>query len=226
MESRTMEDEISLYEILLILKKYIRYLITILLLGIAVSAGFALLLPNKYRAEMIIYANPSFDFLELVKEKNFIVSISDIKNNSLETNIIFSLLDSYIFRKQVKDSLLKERPRTDLPELKLYKVELNRKGNAIVVSSELTDKELAKLILKTALNILQNNLMEWNRVSKYYQLTIRIVEEPTIWNKPVSPKRPLIIVVGFLISLFLSIFLIFVVESFINYKKEEENKLS
>ncbi|MGB9794738.1 YveK family protein [Caldisericum exile] len=222
MENRTIEDEISLYEILLILKKHIKYLITIFLLGVTISVGFALLIPNKYRAEMIIYVNPSFDFLEMletIKEKNIIVSVGDIKNNSLETNIIFSLLDSYSFRKQVKDSLLRERPRTDLPESKLYKVELNRKENTIVVSSELTDKELAKLILKTALNILQNNLMEWNRVSKYYQLTIRIVEEPTIWNKPVSPKRPLIIVVGFLISLFLSIFLIFVVESFKNYKK-------
>jgi uncharacterized protein involved in exopolysaccharide biosynthesis len=168
---------------------------------------------------MIIFANPSFDFLETIKEKSIIVSVGDIKNNSLETNIIFSLLDSYNFRKQVKDSLLRERQSIDLPESKLYKVELNRKENTIVVSSELTDKELAKLILKTTLNILQNNLMEFNKASKYYQLTIRILEEPIIWNKPVSPKRPLIIVVGSLISLFLGIVLVFLVESFENYKK-------
>jgi uncharacterized protein involved in exopolysaccharide biosynthesis len=219
MENRTMEDEISLYEILLILKKHIKYLITIFLLGVTISVGFALLIPNKYRAEMIIFANPSFDFLEEFKEKNIIVSVGDIKNNSSETNIIFSLLDSYSFRKQVKDSLLRERPKIDLLESELYNVKLDKNTNTIVVSSELTDKELAKLIVKTTLNILQNNLMELNKVSKYYQLTIRILEEPTIWNKPVSPKRPLIIVVGSLISLFLGIVLVFLVESFENYKK-------
>jgi len=51
------------------------------------------------------------------------------------------------------------------------------------------------------------------------------LEEPTIGNKPVSPKRPLIIVVGSLISLFLGIVLVFLVESFENYKKTRENKL-
>ncbi|MGC8735088.1 MAG: hypothetical protein ACP5RD_08725 [bacterium] len=45
------------------------------------------------------------------------------------------------------------------------------------------------------------------------------MEEPIIWNKPVSPKRPLIIIVGSLISLFLGIVLVFLVESFENYKK-------
>ena len=223
MENRTItEDEISLYEILLILKKHIRYLITILLIGVAISVGLALLIPNKYRAEMIMFANPSFDFLSEVKEKNIIVSVGDIKNNTSESNIIFSLLDSYNFRKQVKDALLRERQGIDLTESELYRVELNKKENTIVVRSELTDKELAKSILKTTLNILQNNLMELNKTNKYYQLTIRIIEEPTIWDKPVSPKRPLIIAVGFLISLFLGIALVFIVESFENYKRFRE----
>ena len=235
------EDEIDIYELLLILKKRIKLIGAIVFISVIITTIVAFLMPNIYRARAIIYVDY---FLTPVLLKNwqlvqqgmsdkihFILPVENVHPKL--NNICLSILNSVEFKNKILKIFQKNYEKKIINKKRFLKWDLakiDRKTNTIKITYEHKDRKVAEAIVKIALDELKKEL---KKLSKNYEkalfknsydlknnfFILNVIEKPLSLDEPVKPKRKLIIAVSGISSLFIGIFLAFFFE-WLNSVKE------
>lgn len=234
------EDEIDLYELLLVLKKRLKLIIAVFVLGVVVAAVVSFLMPNIYQARttMLVDSSLTQAFLNNLQQYQFkgenkFSFIIPFQANQQVNNMGLAILNSLEFKKKVLNRIkaiygnteeIQNLERSLGNKKSLFESKVDRETQAIVVLSEHKDKKLAEDILKAAVEEFEKEL---DKVSQNYQkmfgqgyekldknsiFILNVVEQPTSLEKPVKPKRKLIIAVSGVTFLILGVFSAFVVE--------------
>lgn len=239
-------DEIDLYELLIILKRRIRYIVVVFVIGIVIGGLVAFLSPNIYQARATLWV----DFLIgqsiierfNVNDNKFLFNIPLQQTRNPEANnISLSILRSFEFKSKVFNRL-KEKygEREDIKEIfkseidkedgKLYKSEIDKKTGSINLISEQTDRKLAEDILKIVIEEFEKELdkvsqvysealsTKREKIDKNKNFVMAVIEKPFSTDYPIKPKRKLIVAVAGISALFSGIFLAFLVEWWSNVR--------
>ncbi|MEZ0322737.1 MAG: Wzz/FepE/Etk N-terminal domain-containing protein [Hydrogenothermaceae bacterium] len=237
------EDEIDLYELLLILKRKLKIIVFLTFIGTSLGLLIAFLSPNIYLAtaklnvevnspELIkISINEAMKNAEnMVNKPAFILPINNNNNNN--NNNIVTVLNSYSFKLKVcqklKEDLLKSPSRIDIKcdddyVNKFFSAEIDNKTGIINMKSEQKDRLLAKRILEISLAELKKEIKRISLSSFKNEnvLNLVVLEDPVYMDNPIKPKRLLIIIVSFISSLMLGVFSAFLMEWFENVRKQK-----
>lgn len=234
------EDEIDLYELLLVLKKRLKLIIAVFVLGVVATAVLSFLMPNIYQARttMLVDFSLTQAFLNNLQQYQFkgenkFSFIIPFQANQQVNNMGLAILNGLEFKKKVLNKIkaihgnteeIQNLERSLGNKKSLFESKVDRETQAIVVLSEHKDKKLAEDILKAALEEFEKEL---DKVSQNYQkmfgqgyeksdknsiFLLNVVEQPTSLEKPVKPKRKLIIAVSGVTFLILGVFSAFVIE--------------
>jgi LPS O-antigen subunit length determinant protein (WzzB/FepE family) len=246
------EDEIDLYELILIFKKRIKYVAGVFVLGVFIATVVSFLMPNIYQARATLWVDffltqtmiESLKANQLVKDGEFIIPLQQGRHPEVN-NVSLSILNSAEFQEKVRDKV-RQTFGSDVDLLyfktgidKKYFKAIDNKTGSIVLTTEQRERKLAEEILKTAIEEFRTEL---DKVSLTYSeiltpqkvktdksknfVLFYIVENPYSSDVPVKPKRMLIIAVAAITSLFAGIFLVFLVEWWSKAKKERFLSLS
>jgi len=231
-------DEIDLYELLLVLKRRLKLIVAISLIGLLIGGLVTFLSPNIYQARAILWVDSliSQSVLERFKTSDnkfsFIIPLGQSKTPEVN-NLSLSILGSSEFKKKVFDKLKEKygyRENSRLINNGFFKAEIDKKTGSINLTSEQKDRKLAEDILKIVIEEFDKEL---DRVSKTYSeamfpkkegidknknFIVTVIEKPNSSEYPVKPKRKLIIAVAGISALFSGIFLAFVVEWWSNVR--------
>jgi len=234
------EDEIDLYELLLVLKKRLKLIIAVFVLGVVATAVLSFLMPNIYQARttMLVDSSLTQAFLNNLQQYQFkgenkFSFIIPLQADQQVNNMGLAILNGLEFKKKVLNKIkaiygnteeIQNLERSLGNKKSLFESKVDRETKAIVVLSEHKDKKLAEDILKAALEEFEKEL---DKVSQNYQkmfgqgyeksdknsiFILNVVEQPTSLEKPVKPKRKLIIAVSGVTFLILGVFSAFVIE--------------
>lgn len=227
-------DEIDLYELLIILKRRIRYIVVVFVIGIVIGGLVAFLSPNIYQARATLWV----DFLIgqsiierfNVNDNKFLFNIPLQQTRNPEANnISLSILRSFEFKSKVFNRL-KEKygEREDIKEI--FKSEIDKKTGSISLISEQTDRKLAEDILKIVIEEFEKELdkvsqvysealsTKREKIDKNKNFVMAVIEKPFSTDYPIKPKRKLIVAVAGISALFSGIFLAFLVEWWSNVR--------
>jgi len=245
------EDEIDLYELLLVLKKRLKLVIAVFVLGVVATAVLSFLMPNIYQARttMLVDSSLTQAFLNNLQQYQFkgenkFSFIIPLQAHQQVNNMALAILNGLEFKKKVLNRIkaiygnteeIQNLERSLGNKKSLFESKVDRETEAIVVLSEHKDKKLAEDILKAALEEFEKEL---DKVSQNYQkmfgqgyeksdknsiFILNVVEQPTSLEKPVKPKRKLIIAVSGVTFLILGVFSAFVIEWWSRVKSTQEN---
>jgi len=245
------EDEIDLYELLLVLKKRLKLIIAVFVLGVVATAVLSFLMPNIYQARttMLVDSSLTQAFLNNLQQYQFkgenkFSFIIPLQAGRQVNNMGLAILNGLEFKKKVLNKIkaihgnteeIQNLERSLGNKKSLFESKVDRETEAIVVLSEHKDKKLAEDILKAALEEFEKEL---DKVSQNYQkmfgqgyeksdknsiFILNVVEQPTSLEKPVKPKRKLIIAVSGVTFLILGVFSAFVIEWWSRVKSTQEN---
>jgi len=245
------EDEIDLYELLLVLKKRLKLIIAVFVLGVVATAVLSFLMPNIYQARttMLVDSSLTQAFLNNLQQYQFkgenkFSFIIPLQAHQQVNNMALAILNGLEFKKKVLNRIkaiygnteeIQNLERSLGNKKSLFESKVDRETQAIVVLSEHKDKKLAEDILKAALEEFEKEL---DKVSQNYQkmfgqgyeksdknsiFILNVVEQPTSLEKPVKPKRKLIIAVSGVTFLILGVFSAFVIEWWSRVKSTQEN---
>ncbi len=235
------EDEIDLYELLLVLKKRLKLIIAVFVLGVVATAVLSFLMPNIYQARTTMLVDSSLTQAFLLnnlrqyqfKGENKFSFIIPLQADQRVNNMGLAILNGLEIKKKVLNRIkaiygnteeIQNLERSLGNKKSLFESKVDRETQAIVVLSEHKDKKLAEDILKAALEEFEKEL---DKVSQNYQkmfgqgyeksdknsiFILNVVEQPTSLEKPVKPKRKLIIAVSGVTFLILGVFSAFVIE--------------
>lgn len=239
------EDEIDLYELLLVLKKRIKLIIAVFGLGVVAATVVSFLIPNIYHARASIWVYSSLtttmlkNLLQLNQfggENKFSFMIPSESRPPDINNMSLSILNNLEFRKKVlnevkniygntKDILDLEKDLNAGEWHKIFSSSIDKTTGAIILSSDQKEKNLAEEILKISIKEFEKELEKasqtyaevlgqtFEKLNKNDKLfVLHVVEQPTSLEKPVKPKRKLIIAVSGVTFLILGVFSAFVVE--------------
>ncbi|MGC9046367.1 MAG: Wzz/FepE/Etk N-terminal domain-containing protein [Thermodesulfovibrio sp.] len=246
------EDEIDLYELILIFKKRIKYVAGVFVLGVFIATVVSFLMPNIYQARATLWVDffstqtmiESLKANQLVKDGEFIIPLQQGRHPEVN-NLSLSILNSAEFQKKVRDKVRQTFGsdvdllyfKTDIDK-KYFKTDIDKKTGSIVLTSDQRERKLAEEILKTAIEEFRTELDKVSltyseiltpqkvKTDKSKNFVLYIVENPYSSDVPVKPKRMLIIAVAAITSLFAGIFLVFLVEWWSKAKKERFLSLS
>jgi len=210
------EDEIDLYELLLVLKKRLKLIIAVFVLGVVAAAVVSFLMPNIYQARMTMLMDSSFTptFLNNLQQYQFkgenkFSFIIPFQAHQEVNNMGLAILNGLEFKRKVLNKIKAIYGNTE----EIQKLERKLEGNfgkketifesfvdrgtqAIVVFSEHKDPKLAEDILKAALEEFEKEL---DKVSQNYQKMFGQGYEKSDKNsifilnvveQPTSLKRP------------------------------------
>ena len=245
------EDEIDLYELLLVLKKRLKLVIAVFVLGVVATAVLSFLMPNIYQARttMLVDSSLTQAFLNNLQQYQFkgenkFSFIIPLQAHQQVNNMALAILNGLEFKKKVLNRIkaiygnteeIQNLERSLGNKKSLFESKVDRETQAIVVLSEHKDKKLAEDILKAALEEFEKEL---DKVSQNYQkmfgqgyeksdknsiFILNVLEQPTSLEKPVKPKRKLIIAVSGVTFLILGVFSAFVIEWWSRVKSTQEN---
>ncbi|BCB96281.1 hypothetical protein JZK55_12030 [Dissulfurispira thermophila] len=231
-------DEIDLYELILVFKKRIRYIVSVFVIGIAIAALISFLMPNIYQARATLWVD-SFLTQAMIKNLKANQSVKDgrlsfiipLQQNrpSDVNNLSLSILKSVEFQKKVSNKIRQTYGLIDIPP---FKADIDKKTGSIVLTSEQRERKFGELILQTAIEEFSKELdkaslaysevlaSEKVRSDKSKNFVLYVVENPNSSETPVKPKRMLIIAVSAISSLFAGIFLAFLVEWWSKAKRD------
>ena len=234
------EDEIDLYELLLVLKKRFKLIIAVFVLGVVAAAVVSFLMPNIYQARttMLVDSFLTQAFLNNLQQYHFkgenkFSFIIPLQADRHVNNMGLAILNGLEFKKKVLNKIkaiygnteeIQNLERSLGNKKSLFESKVDRETQAIVVLSEHKDKKLSEDILKAALEEFEKEL---DKISHNYQkmfgqgyeksdknsiFIVNVIEQPTSLEKPVKPKRKLIIAVSGVTFLILGVFSAFVIE--------------
>lgn len=229
------EDEISLHEILLILKKRIRVILLFVILGTSVSLMYVLIAPKVYKSTALISLeiNPAdvskdklrhfaVDSHPLTKNLSFILPFEHRRSHN---DIGLAILDSYSFKKEIASLIQRENPHIKIKEREIEKImtaHLDKKSGFILISSEQKGKMLSRRVLELAIEKLTQQVKSVSQEIYKDDNTIKVIiaAKPTPYEYPVKPKKLLIVMASFVSSLFMGIFGAFFLEWLRNTKQQ------
>jgi len=226
--------------LLLVLKKRLKLIIAVFVLGVVATAVLSFLMPNIYQAmtTMLVDSSLTQAFLNNLQQYQFkgenkFSFIIPLQADRQVNNMGLAILNGLEFKKKVLNKIkaihgnteeIQNLERSLGNKKSLFESKVDRETKAIVVLSEHKDKKLAEDILKAALEEFEKEL---DKVSQNYQkmfgqgyeksdknsiFILNVVEQPTSLEKPVKPKRKLIIAVSGVTFLILGVFSAFVIE--------------
>jgi uncharacterized protein involved in exopolysaccharide biosynthesis len=243
-ENEKYPDEIDIYELLLVLKKRIKYIVGVFVAGVIIATMVSFLMPNIYQARATLWVDSLLmqsilENLQLSKFKNegkfsFIIPLQQGKSPDIN-NFSLAILSSLEFKKKVINRLKETYSNNeDLNNLEkainsgigegVFKADIDKKTGSIILTSEQRSRKFAEDILKIAIDEfgkkLEKALEAYSAVTvsgdrstnKSKSFVLNVIENPNSLENPVKPKKKLIIAVSAISSLFLGIFLAFVVE--------------
>lgn len=224
------DDEIDLYELFLVLKKRFKYIVTVFIIGVFIGGVVAFTSPKIYQARATLWVDSFLmkNMLEDLKSNllndgsklSFIIPLQDRRSPEVN-NLSLSILNSAEFQKKV---LNKVRQAHGLAKAISFEASLDKKTRSIVLISEQKDSKLAEDILQTAIEEFRKELekaslaylevlgSEKINTDKSKNFVIYVIENPNSSEIPVKPKKKLILAVSAVSSLFLGIFIAFLVE--------------
>lgn len=103
------------------------------------------------------------------------------------------------------------------------------KNKSIEISSEQKNKKLAEEILRIAIIEFEKEIKELSKIYRDNQkededfIIVKIIEQPVSFDKPIKPKKTMILGITTLASFFLGIVLAFVLHWWQSVKKNESN---
>ena len=238
------EDEVDLYELLLILKKRLKLIIAVFVVGVVAAGVISFLIPNIYhaRAAIWVYSSLTTTMLKNLqldqfggKNKFSFIIPSESRPPDIN-NLSLSILNNLGFKKKVlnevkniygstKDILDLEKALNAGEWGKVFSSGIDKATGAIILSSDQKEKNIAEEILKISIKefekelekasqtyaeVLEQTFEKSNKNEKIFVL--HVIEQPNSLEKPVKPKRKLIIAVSGITFLILGVFSAFVVE--------------
>lgn len=223
------DDEIYFYEIILILKKRIKLIVGIVLASVVIATVLVFLMPNIYRARATVWVD-SFLTPALVQSLESLQSATSNKiffilpvqpNHDEINNLAISILNSFEMKTKIAETLKNSYGKEENFNLG---AKIDKKTQSIMITADNKDKKLAETIVMTAVDELDKEL---KKVSENYSkilaknpdnvknanfFVLNVIEKPFVLDSPVKPKRKLIIAVSAVTSLFIGVFLAFVLE--------------
>jgi len=240
------QNEISVYEIVLIIIKRIRLILGVLIVGVVLGGVVSIILPNIYRARATLWIDYFLihlmqSFLKSVQSGNsneegrlsLMVPLQQQGKSPDINNLSISILNSLGFKRKVIERIKNDYAnKEELLELekaidsgngeKLFKAEIDKNTQSILLLSEQKSRILAESILRAAIEEFRKELekvsMTYSGVSmsegksEYGNFILYVVEPPNSIKDPVKPQRTLIITASAVSSIFLGIFIAFLVE--------------
>lgn len=231
-------DEIDLYELLLVLKRRIRYIIAIFLIGLLIGGLISFLSPNIYQARATLWVDSLIaqslieNFKASDNKFSLIIPLQQTKNPDVN-NLSLSILNSSEFKKRVFDKLKKSygyRDNAALLNNGFFTAEIDKKTGSINLISEQKDRKIAEDILKIVIEEFEKELdkvsqvysealsTKREKIDKSKNFVMAVIEKPVSTDSPVKPKRKLILAVAGISALFSGIFLAFLVEWWSNVR--------
>jgi len=230
-------DEIDLYELILILKKRMKYIASVFVLGVVTAAVISFLMPDIYQARATLWVDSFLTqaMIENLKANqfirdgklSFIIPLQQGRSPDVN-NLSLSILNSAEFQKKVNE---KVRQTYGSGVVSSFKADIDKKTGSIILTSEQKERKLAEEILKTAIEEFKKELEKASFVysevlgsgkvksDKSKNFVLYVIENPNSSDAPVKPKRKLIIAVSAISSLFAGVFLAFLVEWWSKVKK-------
>lgn len=243
-------DEIDLYELLLVLKKRIKYVIAVFILGIFIGSLVAYLSPNVYQARATLWVDSYLmqSMLENLKSSDlkgdskflFMIPLQQEKSPDIN-NLSLSILNSLEFRKKVLNKVKEVYGNKEtLKNLEnsinsgkgdaLFKAEIDKKTGSINLFSEQSERKFGEEILRLLIEEFEKELDKASQsyskilssnkesIGKNKSFILHVIEKPNSIERPVKPKRKLIIAVSAISALFTGVFLVFLVEWWSNVR--------
>lgn len=243
-ENEKYSDEIDLYELLVVLKRRIKYIVGVFVAGVIIATMVSFLMPNIYQARATLWVDSLLmqsilENLQLSKFKSegkfsFIIPLQQGKSPDIN-NLSLSILNSLEFKKKVINRLKETYSNNgDLNNLEkainsgkgesVFKADIDKKTGSIILTSEQRSRKFAEDILKIAIDEFGKELGKASEAysavmvsgdkstNKSKSFVLNVIENPNSLENPVKPKKKLIIAVSAISSLFLGIFLAFIVE--------------
>lgn len=239
-------DEVDLYKLISTIWRRKSIVIITFFVFIVLGTTIAFLLPNIYQARASVHLNVDLwkYYLEEVissisqNEKLSVIVQSDTKSSITQelTQFLVSALNGYESRLRIARELkgkygldLNLSDRKDLD--RIYTVRLDKNGVNIVLTSEMKDRKIAETTIKLLIQELDRKAKEfiYAYCRKAYKVceehySIAFAEEPFSFDKPVKPKRGLIISASAISGLLLGIFLAFLWEGLARRRDELKAK--
>ncbi len=193
-------DEISLYELLLLLKKRFKYILAVFILGIFAGGLVAFFLPDIYRARATLWVDFLFtqSLLENLKSNetktagklSFIIPLQQGRFQEMN-NMSISILNSLEFKKKVLDRIkgsysdrdylgTLEKAVNEGKGEKLFRAEVDKKTGSLNLISEQPDRKLAEDILRFAIEEFEKDL---SRAVQDYEVAFSPNKEKTAGSK-------------------------------------------
>jgi len=240
------ENEIGVYEMVLVLMKRIKLIAGIFIMGVVLGTVVSFIMPNIYRARATLWIDYFLvhliqSFLKNIQSGNFndegklslVVPLQQQGKSPDINNLSISILNSLGFKRKVIENFKNDYAnKAELVELEraidagkgeqLFKAEIDKNTQSILLISEQRSRELAESILRAAIEEFRKELekvsMTYSGVSmsegkpEYGNFILYVVEPPNSIKDPVKPQRTLIITASAVSSIFLGIFIAFLVE--------------
>lgn len=192
----TNEAEIDLLDFFHYLTRRVKYVVLAVVLGVIVMAVYAFVLATPmYEATAQIY---------VVNSQDSVVNLSDLQIGSYLTSDYQLVFDTWEVNQQVIRNL--NLPYT-LEEMEnLLKVSNPSDTRALFITVTTPDPREAALIAN-----------EYANVARQYISDVMLTEVPSTLSvalepeNPVSPNKPLLLIVGFMLGIVLSVGILFVV---------------
>lgn len=239
-------DEVDLYQLISIIWRRKNIAVITFLVSTILGTTIAFLLPNIYQARASVHLNVDLwkYYLEEVissipqNEKLSVIMQSDTKSSKTQelTQFLVSALNGYESRLRIAREL-KEKYGLDLNLSdrsaldRIYTVRLDKNGVNIVLISEMKDRKIAEATIKLLIEELDRKAKEfiyaycrnaYKVCEEHYSIVF--AEEPFSFDKPVKPKRGLIISASAISGLLLGIFLAFLWEGLARRRDELKAK--
>lgn len=228
---KTDPDEIDIYELFAIIWRRKNILIIIFLVFTFFGTLISFLLPRVYQARasvMLDFDAWKYYLMDVItnmpqqERVSTLISTGVIKQRNQELiQFVVSALNGYPTRLQIAKKLKQNfgldidlSNKNDVENI--YTIRLDKANSNIILISEMKDRKIAETTLQYAIEELDTKAKEYIRsyckdaykkCEKYYVITF--VEKPFSFDKPVKPKKGLIIAVscisGFIFGIFISL---------------------
>ncbi|MFH7835471.1 MAG: Wzz/FepE/Etk N-terminal domain-containing protein, partial [Candidatus Aenigmatarchaeota archaeon] len=235
--------EIDIYKLFATIWRRKNILIIIFLVFTLFGTVLSFLLPRVYQARasvMLDFDAWKYYLMDVIttmpqqERVSTLISTGVTKQRNQElTQFVVSALNGYPTKLQIAKKLKQNfgldidlSNKNDVE--KIYTIRLDKANSNIILISEMKDRKIAETTLQYAIEELDTKAKEYIRsyckdaykeCEKYYIITF--VEKPFSFDKPVKPKRGLIIAISSLVGFTFGIFISLLWDGWVSRKFKE-----
>ncbi|MDI6600513.1 MAG: Wzz/FepE/Etk N-terminal domain-containing protein [Thermoanaerobacteraceae bacterium] len=209
-----MEEEISLKDIIGVLRKRLWLIVLITALSVAVSGivSYFLIEPTYESYTTLMVGKPRQNYVD----PNAPVSYQEVQTNRLLVPTYRELARS----RTVLESVIKDQGLNITTEQLRDKVDVSLVGDTEIIQIKVTDKN--PILAATLANAIADSFMS-QVVSIMKVENVQVIDRALPESEPVSPKPLLNMAIAFLLGMMISVFLAFVIEYMDNTFKSPED---